>query len=85
MTVLSHSLSALAAGALVLSAAGAAQAQTPYSAYNSQTRDIPNSCRNVQQLANGYVSAECQTSAAGAGARCGRSTAARRSPTATAC
>ena len=61
MTVIPHTLSALAAGALLLSAAGAAQAQTPYTAYNSQARDIPNSCRNVQQLANGYVSAECQT------------------------
>lgn len=60
MTVISHTLSALAAGALLMSAAGTAQAQTPYSAYSSQTRDIPNSCRNVQQLANGYVSAECQ-------------------------
>lgn len=61
MTTVSHSLSALAAGALLLSAAGAVQAQTPYSGY-SQTRDVPASCRNVQQLQNGYVSAECQTS-----------------------
>jgi hypothetical protein len=60
MTAMTHTLSALAAGALLLSAAGAAQAQTPYTAYNSQARDLPNSCRNVQQLANGYVSAECQ-------------------------
>ncbi len=59
MTTLSHTLSAMAAGALLLSAGGAAQAQTPY---NSTARDIPASCRNVQQLANGYVSAECQTS-----------------------
>lgn len=57
MTVLSHTLSALAAGALLMSAAGVAQAQTPYS---STARDLPNSCRNVEQLANGYVSAECQ-------------------------
>lgn len=57
MTAISHTLSALAAGALLLSAAGAAQAQTPY---NSTARDLPNSCRNVEQLANGYVSAECQ-------------------------
>lgn len=57
MTAISHTLSALAAGALLVSAAGAAQAQTPY---NSTARDIPNSCRNVEQLANGYVSAECQ-------------------------
>lgn len=61
MTVFSHTLTALAASALALSAAGAAQAQTPYNAYSSQGRDIPNSCRNEQQLANGYVSAECQT------------------------
>lgn len=61
MTTFTHSLSALAAGALLLSAAGAAQAQTPYSAYSSQT-NMPASCRNVQQLQNGYVSAECQTS-----------------------
>lgn len=59
MTAFSHTLSAMAASALALSAAGAAQAQTPY---YSQARDIPASCRNVQQLANGYVSAECQTS-----------------------
>ena len=59
MTAFSHTLSAMAAGALLLSAAGAAQGQTPY---NSTARDIPASCRNVQQLANGYVSAECQTS-----------------------
>lgn len=62
MTTFSHSLSALAAGALLLSAAGATQAQTSYSAYSSQGRDVPASCRNVQQLQNGYVSAECQTS-----------------------
>jgi hypothetical protein len=61
MTTLSHSLSALAAGALLLSAAGGTQAQTPYGAYSSQT-NMPASCRNVQQLQNGYVSAECQTS-----------------------
>lgn len=61
MTVIPHTLSALAAGALLLSSAGAAGAQTPYSGY-SQTRDMPASCRNVQQQANGYVSAECQAS-----------------------
>ena len=55
-----HTLSALAAGAL-LSAAGAAQAQTPYSSYQSGPAGIPSSCRNVEQMANGYVSAECQT------------------------
>jgi len=60
MTAFSHTLSALAAGALALSAAGTAQAQTPYSSYINQGRDVPNSCRNVQQLADGYVSAECQ-------------------------
>ena len=56
-----HTLSALAAGALALSAAGAAQAQTPYTAYQSGSAGIPSSCRNIEQLANGYVSAECQT------------------------
>ncbi|HYC69358.1 hypothetical protein [Brevundimonas sp.] len=55
-----HTLSALAAGALALSAAGAAQAQTPYTSYSSQAA-VPSSCRNAEQLANGYVSAECQT------------------------
>ena len=55
-----HTLSALAAGALALSAAGAVQAQTPYTSYQSQAA-VPSSCRNVEQLANGYVSAECQT------------------------
>lgn len=56
-----HTLSALAAGALALSAAGAAQAQTPYTSYPSSQPAIPSSCRNFEQLANGYVSAECQT------------------------
>lgn len=56
-----HTLSALAAGALALSAAGAAQAQTPYTSYQSGQAGVPSSCRNVEQLANGYVSAECQT------------------------
>lgn len=55
-----HTLSALAAGALALSAAGAVQAQTPYTSYQSQSA-VPSSCRNAEQLANGYVSAECQT------------------------
>ena len=54
-----HTLSALAAGALALSAA-AAEAQTPYTSYQSAPA-IPSSCRNVEQLANGYVSAECRT------------------------
>ncbi|MCS6622946.1 hypothetical protein N0B44_08500 [Roseibacterium beibuensis] len=57
-----QTLSALAAGALALSAAGAAQAQTPYTSYQSGSTGVPSSCRNVEQLANGYVSAECQTS-----------------------
>ena len=60
MTSISRTLSALAAGALLASVAGAAQAQTPYSGYSSPARDIPGSCRNVEQLADGYVSAECQ-------------------------
>lgn len=65
MTALSHTLTALAAGALALSAAAAApadaRAQTPYTAYSSQSRDIPDSCRNVEELENDYISAECQT------------------------
>lgn len=52
----------LAAGAFALSAAGAAQAQTPYTSYPSGQGGIPSSCRNVEQLPNGFVSAECQTS-----------------------
>ncbi|NJC40134.1 hypothetical protein GGQ87_000392 [Brevundimonas alba] len=55
-----HTLSAAAAGALALSAAGVSQAQTPYTSYQSGP-SVPSSCRNVEQLANGYVSAECQT------------------------
>lgn len=51
----------LAAGAFALTAAGAAQAQTPYTSYQSGQAGVPSSCRNVEQLANGYVSAECQT------------------------
>ena len=57
-----HTLSALAAGALALTAAGVAQAQTPYTSYQSAPAGVPSSCRNVEQQANGYVSAECQTS-----------------------
>lgn len=53
--------SVLAAGAFALTAGGAAQAQTPYTAYQSSQAGVPSSCRNVEQLANGYVSAECQT------------------------
>ncbi|GAA0868775.1 hypothetical protein GCM10009116_07050 [Brevundimonas basaltis] len=56
-----YTLSALAAGALVLTAAGAAEAQTPYTSYQTGPGAVPSSCRNVEQLANGYVSAECQT------------------------
>ena len=56
-----HTLSAVAAGALALSAAGAAQAQTPYTSYQSGPAGVPSSCRNVEQLPNGYVSAECRT------------------------
>ena len=56
-----HTLSALAAGALALSAAGAAQAQTPYTSYQTGSAGVPSSCRNVEQHASGYVSAECQT------------------------
>lgn len=56
-----HTLSALAAGALALSAAGAVQAQTPYTRYQTGPAGVPSSCRNVEQLANGYVSAECPT------------------------
>ena len=60
MTSISRTLSALAAGALLASVAGTAQAQTPYSSYSSPARDIPASCRNVELLADGYVSAECR-------------------------
>jgi hypothetical protein len=51
----------LAAGAFALSIAGVAQAQTPYTSYQSGQAAVPSSCRNVEQLANGYISAECQT------------------------
>jgi len=61
MTVQSRTLTALAAGALALSGAGVAQAQTAYTPYGSQNRTVPSSCRNVESMANGYVSAECQT------------------------
>lgn len=57
-------LSALAAGAFALSAASAVQAQTPYSSYQTQTSgygSIGASCRNIQQAAGGYISAECAT------------------------
>lgn len=54
-------ITVLAAGAFALIAAGAAQAQTPYTSYQSGQAAVPSSCRNVEQLANGYVSAECQT------------------------
>ena len=56
-----QTLSAFAAGALALSAAVAAEAQTPYTGYQSGPAGVPSSCRNVEQLPNGYVSAECQT------------------------
>lgn len=56
------SLTVLAAGAFALSVAGVAQAQTPYTSYQSGPAGVPSSCRNVEQQANGYVSAECQTS-----------------------
>lgn len=61
MTVSSRTLTALAAGALALSAAGTASAQSGYTPYGSQSRPVPSSCRNVETMANGYVSAECQT------------------------
>lgn len=60
MTVI-KTFAVLAAGAFALSAAGAAQAQTPYTSYQSGQTGVPSSCRNVEQLANGYISAECQT------------------------
>ena len=56
-----HTLSARAAGALARSAAAAAEAQTPYTSYQSGPAGVPASCRNVEQLPNGYVSAECRT------------------------
>ena len=61
MTVSSRTLTALAAGTPALSAAGTASAQSGYTAYGSQNRQVPSSCRNVETMANGYVSAECQT------------------------
>ena len=61
MTV-TKTFTVLAAGAFALSVAGVAQAQTPYTSYQSGQAGVPSSCRNVEQLANGYVSAECQTS-----------------------
>mgnify|MGYP003637380404 CR=1 FL=1 len=61
MTLHTRTLTALAASALALSAAGTASAQTSYSSYGSQSRQVPSSCRNVETMANGYVSAECQT------------------------
>lgn len=60
MTVI-KTFTALAAGAFALTAAGAVQAQTPYTSYQSTQTAVPSSCRNVEQQANGYVSAECQT------------------------
>lgn len=60
MSVPSKTLTALAASALLVSFAGTARAQTPYSSDSSPARDIPASCRNVERLANGYVSAECE-------------------------
>ena len=56
-----HTLSALAAAAVALAAAGSTQAQTPYTSYQSGQAGVPSSCRNVEQLPNGYVSAECRT------------------------
>jgi hypothetical protein len=60
MSVPSKTLTALAASALLVSFAGTARAQTPYSSDSSPARDIPASCRNVERLADGYVSAECE-------------------------
>lgn len=60
MTSTHSTLTALAAGALMLGAGGVASAQTPYNSYQSAPR-VPSSCRNVENLANGYVSAECET------------------------
>lgn len=61
MTSNRTTLTALAAGALMLGGGGVAAAQTPYGAYQSTPR-VPTSCRNVENLASGYVSAECETS-----------------------
>ncbi len=55
-------LTAIAAGAMALGAAGAAQAQTSYGGYGETSNrygGLPSACRNVQPMANGYVSAEC--------------------------
>ena len=60
MTSTRYTLTALAAGALMLGAGGVASAQTPYNSYQSTPR-VPSSCRNVETLSGGYVSAECET------------------------
>ena len=56
-------LTTLAVSALALSAAGAAAAQTPYggSRYGTPSGSFTSSCRDVQALENGYISAQCRT------------------------
>ncbi|WP_339915600.1 hypothetical protein [uncultured Brevundimonas sp.] len=67
MTVASRTLTALAVSALALSAAGAAAAQTPYGStprydpYGAPSGSFTSSCRDVQRLENGYISAQCRT------------------------
>lgn len=63
MTVYARTLTTLAVSALALSAAGAASAQTPYggSGYGTPSGSFTSSCRDVQSLENGYISAQCRT------------------------
>ena len=63
MTVHARTLTALAVSALALSAAGAASAQTPYGGtrYGTPSGSFTSSCRDVQALENGYISAQCRT------------------------
>lgn len=63
MTAYARTLTTLAVSALALSAAGAAAAQTPYggSRYGTPSGSFTSSCRDVQALDNGYISAQCRT------------------------
>lgn len=63
MSASTRTLTVLAVSALALSAAGAAAAQTPYggSGYGTPSGSFTSSCRDVQALENGYISAQCRT------------------------
>ena len=63
MSASTRTLTALAVSALALSAAGAAGAQTPYGStgYGTPSGSFTSSCRDVQSLDNGYISAQCRT------------------------